>query len=621
MIELLFALVIFYFTFKTGQALLGRRIKFSGSVEEVCFSLGMGFIAIAYATLTLGILNLLYKEIVFLLVALLALVLLPSIIRDVKGMKRSILAWKKKIFSIPGKSVFAWIVLVLLLCHVAVQLLSSLSPPAAYRFGPMDWDSLTYHFTMPNLYAKFHKEIPLPFVPHVTLPTLFERIHLLSILLYNETVARVLSVLLSVAVVVATYSLSRKFFSKETSILAAAIFYAAPVVNTSLGTGYVDLPLTFFALVALTAFHNWSAMKKDSWLWLAAMLAGAAVATKLIGAAVVVLLAAFVFHVALLKQKKPLMHTLRKTILFSLIPTLFLSPWLLKTYYYTGNPVWPLYHESFSFFGFSDGAAQRFTANWNYAVSRSGMGHSLSDLLLLPWNLTMHGREFNGAVTPLFLALIPLLLLSKARLPTRFLLTFALLYLVAWFFLLWQETRFLFLVFPLLSIVAATALENIDRKTFAIKAIQALIISVLLANLGLLLIYKYNSFGVALGLESRDHYLTWALDNYAACSYAASKLPTDAKIFMYNDDLGYYCDREPVYAGIFFTYYDANGKNAEWLYGKLHSVGVGYVLENNVRAMPKDDYSKQTRHLMTEFFSVYAEKVFEANGVVLYQLR
>ncbi len=207
-------------------------------------------------------------------------------------------------------------------------------------------------------------------------------------------------------------------------------------------------------------FYGWSRMRfaagnaaatNPRLLWLSALAAGAAVATKWTAVAVVLLpLAVFLAGTT---------KSLRALPVFCLLAAVPVLPWVAKNWLLMHNPVYPLFNGLFHNPHWSAGQAAVF-AQKHYA-SFGWEGWRQFGSLIVQYSF----RSFweTGAL-PLLLMTAPLILLLKdvrgnaRRAGILFVLAYA-----GWFLLTYRPWRFLFPSFALAAIVGAVALEAVAR--------------------------------------------------------------------------------------------------------------------------------------------------------------
>jgi hypothetical protein len=99
----------------------------------------------------------------------------------------------------------------------------------------------------------------------------------------------------------------------------------------------------------------------------------------------------------------------RVTLLFTVIAILIPAPWYARAWLRSGNPVFP---DLYAWFG------ARPPERWDTDTERElrrfkerfGGPRSVARVLVLPWEVTMHGTRFGGTIGPVFLLLVPVAL-------------------------------------------------------------------------------------------------------------------------------------------------------------------------------------------------------------------
>jgi hypothetical protein len=266
-------------------------------------------------------------------------------------------------------------------------------------------------------------------------------------------------------------------------------------------------------------------------------------------------------------------------------PALLLSaPWFLKSYLWTGNPVYPFFYGVFG------------GANWSAALARTydieqaqfGMGRSLAALLLLPWNLTFHADVFSKGIGqfaspgPFLLALLPLLVLARPlpRWCAAYLLA-ALGFLAIWAALT-QQVRYLLPLFPALGLAAAYAGERVPFARAGRYSVYGFVALMLLLTAIRGLLYVQPMIPVALGVASPQDYLSKTFQLEPAVRWVNETLPPDAKILLLEETRGFYFDRAYMWGNpghhtlIPWDSFDTPEKMADWLRDK----GFTHVLLN-----------------------------------------
>ncbi|RMH16933.1 MAG: hypothetical protein D6696_17145, partial [Acidobacteria bacterium] len=262
-------------------------------------------------------------------------------------------------------------------------------------------------------------------------------------------------------------------------------------------------------------------------------------------------------------------------------------PWLVKAGWYTGNPFYPFAYRLFDGAYWSGELGAQLAA-WQRSI---GMGREPLDyLLLLPRVILRGGRgydHFDGALSPLWLLLLPLALTAVRRRPlVRRALAASGLY-----FLLWamsaQQMRFLVPTLPLLALAAAVAAADLVARLRQ-GALRRLLAAVLVAA-GLLHAGLGQLRVLAAGTRSFAVYRAVAPQELVrratppVFAFANDRLPKSARILMLNTNRGFFCRREYL-ADSFFEasqirhWLAPAGDDVTALKQRLDEAGISHLL-------------------------------------------
>ena len=326
---------------------------------------------------------------------------------------------------------------------------------------PLDYDELEYHL---GALAEYQRAGRIVFLSHnfySNMPQLTEMLYLLAVITTSDISAKLVHWMFGLLSAFGVYAVGTRLWTRRVGSVAAMLFYCAPFIenlNQLSQTARIDWATTFFATLAMGALLVWMdddtgrsgnvAPAKNGWLWLSAIAAGGAVATKWT-AIPVVLLPAVVCIVVV-----------RKSFFLSSVYCLWAAicvlPWMLKNLGFTGNPVYPLFYGVFRSGHWSTAQAALF-ARIHYAQFGWSDWRQLGELI---WQYSM--TDPFGA--PLLLMTAPLILLLKRTAPSarRTLWLFVAAY-AGWFFLTYRPWRFLLPVLPLAAMTGAWALQALER--------------------------------------------------------------------------------------------------------------------------------------------------------------
>ncbi len=553
---------------RLGQVLGLERLEKLGIAGRMSLVFGLGLILLAHVMLVFGALGWLSQGALAVLLAGLVvsgLVPLGRLVREAwLGLAR---VFKASPYLAAGTGLLA-----------LLPLFKALAPP-----GVNDWDALSYHLAVPELYARWHHMGYVPFIKHASQPFALELVYTLTAVFKTLSAAQVIHWGCFAATLLLIYELARRLAGVRAGLLAMLVFAVAPVVNWEAGIAYVDLALTWACLATLVVMIE--ALEKPSpraWV-VVGLLSGGAIAFKLSGGLWLVALAAMGLYVLLGSGK--LKEAGRGLVLSGGTALLLVVPWLVRSYVWTHNPVYPFLYSIFGGKHWSMEAAR----HYRMEQLHFGAGHSLWHFLRLPFDLTFNPHFFFdsasllGSIGPLFLALAPLVLLFTP-LPSslKYANAVALLYTLGWFAGM-QQIRYLL---PALAVWALTA--GLAAAWFADKVKHGRVVVTLIFTLGLataslgLVFPLMLKAPVVLGLQAPRAYLEEGLQCYRTLEFANRNLPADAKVISFGEPRLLYLERdylwgEPEYQR-FFDY--ARYPDAEDLARALHREGYDYVLVN-----------------------------------------
>jgi hypothetical protein len=229
-------------------------------------------------------------------------------------------------------------------------------------------------------------------------------------------------------------------------------------------------------------------------------------------------------------------------------------PWLLKNWLTTGNPVYPF---------FFPGVYWDAWRAWWYDRPGSGLATTAPwRLLTAPLEATVLGKEggepYDATIGPLLLVALSLLVVvwrslsREERAVAGHLLFFSGVSYGLWLAglarsALLVQTRLLLPVFGLVAVLGAVALDRLASLRrpqldvgWLARAVMSLALALLLFST-LTAFLRANPLPVALGLESRDDYLTRRLGVYQVALTAVNALPPDSRVVFLWEPRSYAC--------------------------------------------------------------------------------
>lgn len=216
---------------------------------------------------------------------------------------------------LPKFSNFSRLLFGLIIFQCLVNLVGALGPEIGF-------DALWYHLTLPKIWLQHGQ---LLFIPGSQFK--YSVMPMLTEMFYFIFPGKFIHYLFGLLSLIVTFKLARKFLNLDYSLLAAVIFSANLVFGWQSTSAYIDLARTFFESLALYLFLD---EKPDQ----SAITLGLAVCTKLLS---ITSLPIFLF-LLYLKSKN-----LKSLIRYSLFVILIVTPWLVRAYIATSNPIYPFF--------------------------------------------------------------------------------------------------------------------------------------------------------------------------------------------------------------------------------------------------------------------------------------
>ncbi|MGC4114308.1 MAG: hypothetical protein QM765_06770 [Myxococcales bacterium] len=394
-----------------------------------------------------------------------------------------------------------------------------------------DVDSLMYHLALPKAYLAAGRIDHLPTWLHSTRSLLTEMVYLVGLGLGGEALARMLGLVFTLLAVAAVGLTVARFSSAKAAAASCLVFLSVPAVLEQASVTSTDVSVCLYATLSLAALLEWDSGLERAWWWLSALLGGLTLACKYTGALAIAPLAVFV-AVRALKQGRP-GAAARAVAGWAAIAALVMAPWLVRAFWWTGNPVWPFGYAVLGGKDWNAMLAREAPVFWSepYRLARAGEAWRVFPRLVQ--------ANFERSVGFLLPALLPLGLLRRSRI-TGFVGGFVAFTFVAWF-LVSQQVRFLLPTFAAISILVGLALQP-SLSRIARRGIAAVIgVGVLVTAL-----WAWGSFSrdfrIVFGGQKQEQYFARFPAHEAAVT--ANRLtPPDARVLLMWDSQGYYVDR------------------------------------------------------------------------------
>lgn len=599
-----------------GRPIVRRLIPTATQFEQMFFSFTVGWGLLSLTTLTLGLMGLLWPATAW---GLLAIGGAAALIQ----LQRSPLFRQLPIF--PQLTIGEWFLISVISIGIAFCYFVYVATP------PLAWDEVAYHLAVPKIYIAVHRIINVPYIAYSNSPFNLEMLFTLALLLRAETLPHYLVFSLSLLISAGLFYVGQTRFDRRTGLLAAALYWALPLIRDLSGVALVEIGLGFFTGAALYAFGRWLTGRASGWLVLTAWNCGLVAATKLPGAAVTLILGPALL-IALVPQWKTSAgrkSALIALVIFGGIAALPVLPWYLKSYAFTHNPIWPFLND---WFGgrYWDALGDAYHFAYLRLVNLPAIP---SNFLLGPWYLVEQPERFGGyALDRLILWLTPFAFLAVGHHQRRLvfgLTLFCVSFYTIWFFLT-HQTRFLMPLIPPLCLLAALTAYRLWNSWFPWRVLLA---GAFIAGLPGWRGPERNLWNTRLpylsGEITRDDFLTAQVDAFTAFEYCNHSLPSDATLLLFPyENRGYYLEHPYVWGNLLTQRYIRFEQFADpaALYQGLRALGITHILDkpdfthaNFASGLTITEWDA-IRQTMTDMERNYATLRFEKNNIFIYEL-
>lgn len=527
--DLGFASFVVFVSLMLGRIAL-RRMRFliTPGIERDVFALVVGLGVMVEVLLGLGFLHLLYPQ--WLIGILLLLAWIAS-----SEVRTALNEWKAIWHThIPFSKIEMFLLGGVIITALPVGL-RALMPPTAY-------DALTYHLPAPKAFLDAHTLLPFLENVQANSPIAFDLLTVFGLSVGSDVFPQLLQFVLGIALALGVYQFAACAFNRSVGILAVAILFSIPIFGILAGWAYLDVSWVLCEFLSIYAFWKWDRQRQTQWLVLSAGLMGLALSNKYLALQGMIILG---IAIVIASRSDGWLHLARNLIVFGFVATLVAFPWYWKNWIWLGNPVYPYFWGGVNY----DGLRLEFNS---YLLSGYGVGRDWLAYVMLPLNIFARSGEF-GPVAPNAPSFVFLLLPAYLALPktstNNLLLGVSAARFVIWAFGA-QELRFMFVVYPMLSIVSGYVIDQLLKrwnKPLLRAEIGALI--GLIIGAGIWFQWQYclqqsHLLAYLTGVASRADFLRANLNPYAATEFVNTTLPSTARILAIGDGRGYYFERE-----------------------------------------------------------------------------
>jgi hypothetical protein len=446
---------------------------------------------------------------------------------------------------------------------IALALVWTLMPPTK-------WDVLTYHLAGPEQYVEHGSFYAVEHNHFLGFPQLVDTLYAGQLALTGRLAgSSLIHWVIGVYLLMMAGGYTARHANQAAGWLAVTILLAATTIWLEMTFAYNDLMPIALAVIGLALIESWESARRDpdsaDLLWrrglgyvlLLGMVAGFGMSTKYTA---IWLAAAFGLLLLWTMRRDGLRHLFIVGAVYGVTALITLAPWLIRNVIWYDSPTYPLIFE----------AAEMDTIRqeW-YSQPESGLiyGENAWQIPLLPVMATFIGVEgagmYNTDIGPLFLILLPLLLLTWRQLPEderatlkRALIAAGIMF-AAWLIsaslgsYISVQTRLVLYMFGPLAVVAGITFESLRRLPqkpvdlgFVVQALVAMTLVFMVIN-GIRLM---NNSGVNLYFSGEDdyeqQYLEYTLGWHYITMQQINDLPAGVTVRFLWEPRYLYCDNE-----------------------------------------------------------------------------
>ena len=546
-----------------------------------------------------------------------------------------------------NKRALSILLLILLSALIASIIFLSLVPPVGK-------DELAHHLAVPKLYLKHGGMYEIPFMPFSYYPMNLDLLYLIPLYLGNDIVPKFIHFIFALLTAWLLFRYIKRRINALYALFGVLFFLSIPVVLKLSISAYVDLGLMFFSTASLLLLFKWIESKRNTrYLVFSAMMCGLGLGTKYNGLLTFLLLTLFVpvFYARSRAVGRPVFFkSAVQGLLFFFVALLFFSPWMIRNYRWTGNPIFPLYDSWFQSAaarsGQNAGVAARKGGLGVFAIRRVIYGENTWQIALVPLRAFFQGKDgspqyFDGQLSP-FLLLLPALNLlgirrdrENLRREKKTMAAFSILFVTFAFFTSDFRIRYVSPVIPPLVILSALGLnqgvEWLRRWTGPKPGVLAASVCFLLSAAPLFFnaIYLYDQFrevepwSYIQGSVTKDEYIEKRRPEYPGIQYINKVLSQDAHLMLiYLGGRVYYLERDYVFGEGIFGQYLRESETSRDLWVRLQKAKIShlYIYDPLFYRWMEFNFDGERKAVLRDFFVNYTSVVFSKNEFTLYAL-
>ncbi|OGQ90334.1 MAG: hypothetical protein A3J85_01665 [Desulfobacula sp. RIFOXYA12_FULL_46_16] len=527
---------------------------------------------------------------------------------------------------------------------------------------PVSRDALTHHLAVPKLYVQEGAIHELPEIIPSYYPQLLDLIYCIPLIFDADIIPKYIHFSFALLTALLLFLYLKKNLNHFYGLAGVLFFLSLPVIIKLSVTAYVDLGLIFFSTASLISLLKWQEDQfRFKWLVCSAVCCGFALSTKYNGLITCFLLTTFVPFIYLKKceyrpdQKKisAQIRSLGYCISFFLITLAIFSPWMIKNYIWTQNPVYPLYNNYFNpeINTLSDDEPSEPTMN-HFLIRKLIYQETLLETISIPLRIFFQGEDddpkrFDGKLNPLlfFLPICAFLPFKRNRHADekdghkKILLLFSILYILIVFFQQDMRIRWIGPAIPPLVILSAFGLKNLFEFNISIMSsaqgkiytsvLRTIPVLLLIFMAGLNAVYVFQLFRKIEPLSyithkvTRSEYIEKFRSEYPVLQFANQDLAQGTKILaLFLGNRRYYSDHDISFNHSKFKSAIQNSKNSDEIFQDLKKFHYSNLIVNYpaFNSWVNASFNAEEKKRIQDFMDVNTKLLFSKNNHGLYQL-
>ena len=510
---------------------------------------------------------------------------------------------------------------------------------------PVSKDALTHHLAVPKLYLNHGGIYEIPSLEFSYYPMNIDLLYMIPLYLGNDILAKYIHFIFALLTGWLIFDYLKRKINNLSALFGALLFLSIPIIVKLSVTVYVDLSLVFFSTASILFLLKWA--EKDfqlKYLIISALSCGFALGTKYNGLIVLFLLTLFIpfiyskyFQDSTRSQYRAIYYGA----FFLFISLLLFSPWLIKNFIWTNNPLYPLFDN-----WFNPANVDSIYSIGPFAQRRMLYQESLWETLLIPLRIFFQGQDnnpryFDGKLNP-FLVILPFFAFygrkndpSELQREIKILFAFSILFLLFAFFMRDMRIRYITPIIAPLVILSVFGLDKIYRfekkeysetsKKIRIGLVSMLVCFMLFLNARYIVEqFRYIApLSYISGRVGRDEYIEKYRPEHAVIQYANKNLSDNARILgIFIGNRGYYSDREVVFFNVkLFRKTIDSAVSAERLLYDIKNKGISHLIIgfDLFNEWANINFGKREKEILGNFLKNHLHLLFSKGGYGLYK--